>query len=69
MICPYNRKSQKSVVQWVQTTEDGDGDKPATTTLEQIDAVSFEMMTCPKEGCAAWYNGRCHYGAASIENE
>lgn len=64
MICPYNHKQQTTVLQWTQNNEDED-----TTALQQIEKVNFAMMECPKEGCAVWYNGRCHYAAVNFNNE
>ncbi|MDO4175711.1 MAG: hypothetical protein Q4D42_13195 [Eubacteriales bacterium] len=57
MICPYNRKSQTTVLQWVQNNED------EKSNCQQIENVTFDMMECPKEGCAVWYEGKCHYAA------
>lgn len=64
MICPYNRKKQSAVLQWDQN-DNGEG----KIDLQQIETVQFEMMDCPKEGCAAWHNGRCRYAAVSLNNE
>lgn len=65
MICPYNRKTQTTILQWVQTTDENNDQ----TDLQQIETVSFAMMDCPKEGCGAWQGGRCRYAAVSLENE
>lgn len=64
MICPYNRKSELQVLQREQTTEE-----ESTTKCEQIDRFEFEMMERPREGCAVWYDGRCHYAAVNLDNQ
>lgn len=63
MICPYNRKSEVQVLQWRQGEQDGD------TFCEQKTVTKFSMMDCPKEGCAAWQNGRCRYASVDLKNE
>lgn len=65
MMCPYNRKKQTNVIQWVQEYND-DGQ---AESLTQISTDTFDMLECPRDGCAAWYHGRCHYAAVSLENE
>ena len=60
MICPYNRKSETQVLQWVQEEA---VDATGSTQCQQITKTSFEMMECPKEGCAAWQEGKCRYAA------
>lgn len=63
MICPYNRKQQTTVLQWMQNNED------ESSNCQQVENVKFSMMECPKEGCAVWYNGRCHYASVNFNNE
>lgn len=67
MICPYNRKSETLILQWRQSNPPPDEGRD--TDCEQIQKTTFTMMECPQEGCAAWYNGRCHYAAISLANE
>ena len=62
MICPYNRKSEVQVLQWKQDDEGGE------TKCEQKAVTTFQMMTCPKEGCGVWRDGRCCYAAIDLEN-
>lgn len=57
MICPYNRKAEKQVL---QVTNEYDEDGKADST-QQITLCEFTMMECPKEGCAVWRDGRCCY--------
>lgn len=64
MICPYNRKRETLVLQWVQ-----ENDGEVNTNCQQIQSTEFVMMDCPKEGCAVWHDGRCHYAAVALENE
>lgn len=45
MICPYNRKEQTTVLQWVQNNED------ESSNCQQVENVKFSMMECPEEGC------------------
>lgn len=63
MICPYNQKRKSGIVQWTQETEN-DGQ---TVSLQQIEYTDIIMQECPKEGCAVWYDGRCHYASASVD--
>lgn len=64
MICPYNRQRETQVLQWTQSNDDNEN-----TNLQQIETTTFAMMECPKEGCAVWYDGRCHYAAVNFNNE
>ncbi|MGM9649228.1 MAG: hypothetical protein ACI3XY_04585 [Butyricicoccaceae bacterium] len=64
MICPYNRKREVQVLQWTQNNENDD-----IVSLQQIEKTDIAMMDCPKEGCAVWYGGRCHYAAVNLQNE
>ena len=57
MICPYNRKTEKQVL---QVTNEYDEDGKADST-QQITSREFTMMECPEEGCAVWRDGRCCY--------
>ena len=57
MICPYNRKAEKQVLQ-VTNEYDEDGKNDST---QQITSWTYTMMECPKEGCAVWRDGRCRY--------
>lgn len=66
MICPYNRKTQRNVFQWEQTFDEATGN---AKSCQQSTIDTFEMMECPREGCAVWYDGRCHYAAVNLENE
>ena len=50
MICPYNRKQEKQVLQ--VTNEYGDEGQCDST--QQITSWTYTMMECPQEGCAAW---------------
>lgn len=64
MICPYNRKQEKQVL---QVTNEYDEDGKADNT-QQITSWTYTMMECPQEGCAVWRDGRCRYAAVSLEN-
>lgn len=63
MICPYNDKQHTTVLQWTQNSEDEE-----IIHLQQIENINFTPMECPKDGCAVWYDGKCHY-AANTNNE
>lgn len=65
MICPYNRKREKQVLQ----VSNDYSDEGQQTYGQQITNVDFEPMECPQEGCAVWRNGRCCYAAVSLDNE
>lgn len=67
MICPYNRRVETQILQWVQSNPAQEDEKD--TDCEQIQRTVFTMLDCPREGCAVWYNGRCHYAAVSLANE
>lgn len=62
MICPYNRRQELQVLQWEQNTED------SIVKCEQVSRYTFQMLKCPREGCAVWYDGRCHYAAVDLQN-
>lgn len=59
MICPYNRKQEKQIL---QVSNDYDEDGKSTGT-QQITSWMYEQMECQKEGCAVWRDGRCRYYA------
>lgn len=65
MICPYNRESEKTVLQ--ETYEYNDDN--LTTGTEQLNFVTFTLTECLKANCGAWRGNRCHYAAASFNNE
>lgn len=67
MICPYNRKSQKQVMQY--TNELVDETSGVIKGYQHVVLDTFEMMKCPEDGCAAWQNGSCHYVSANMNNE
>ncbi len=67
MICPYNVKKRTTVLQWVQTNQNGDGENDGVS-CEQIETVSITMMDCPKEGCAVWRNGSCYFSGEIIQD-
>ena len=55
--CPYNHKKEIQVSQsGFSYNDDNLNDVSGGTVV-----VTFEPMECPKEGCAVWYGGRCHY--------
>lgn len=56
MICPYNRKQESNVLQWLQSDR-GDG----LSDCQQVETATFVMMDCPKDACAVWYDGKRHY--------
>lgn len=64
MICPYNRKQEMLVLQWNQ---ESDGEE--NTNCQQLQRTEYTMLECPKEGCAVWHDGHCHYAAVSLLNE
>lgn len=57
MICPYNRKAEKQVLQ-VTNEYDDDG---RNNNTQQITQWTYTMMECSQEGCAVWRDGRCCY--------
>lgn len=57
MICPYNRKRESQVFQWTQKSDE----ESQESSCQQITLTDIIMQECPREGCAAWYDGRCHY--------
>lgn len=65
MICPYNRKTETSVVQWTEEPPNADDMKSGQT----ITTTTFTMLKCERENCGAWQGGRCRYAAVSLENE
>ncbi|MCD7805436.1 MAG: hypothetical protein LUH03_09925 [Oscillospiraceae bacterium] len=67
MICPYNVATKQTTLSWVQVTQEDDTGTP-TTNLQQFDTDNYTMMECPKEGCAVWYDGRCHFSGDIIRD-
>lgn len=57
MICPYNRRNE------IQASQSGYSynDENLNDASGGATVITFEPMECPKEGCAVWYDGRCHY--------
>lgn len=67
MICPYNRKHEKQIQQWVQEYSPEDSNQvPSGTTITDTD---FTMMECPKENCGAWHGGKCCYASVTLDNQ
>lgn len=64
MICPYNRKSETTVVQWAEDPPDDNEVKSGQT----ITTSTFEPMPCAGQECGAWYAGRCRYAAVNLDN-
>ena len=65
MICPSNRKSEVTFLQWSHfnpSQEDG-----MDTNYEQMQKTMSTMMECPQNGCGAWQNERCCYAAQLVE--
>lgn len=59
MICPYNRRVQTQVYQLVNDLVDEENG--VSRGNQYVLRDEFEMMECPREGCAVWRNGACHY--------
>ena len=62
MICPYMRKKETCIM---QETYDPDDDGRNRMT-QKVDSYEYTMLECPKEGCAVWFDGRCHYYADNV---
>lgn len=67
MICPYNRKMERQVVQWTQNYDEDLTDR--ISDGETVTTTTFAMMECKQEECGAWYQGRCCYAAVNLENQ
>lgn len=67
MICPYNRAKQTQVMQY--TNDLVDEESGIIRSYQHIVTDSFEMMECPREGCAAWQSGRCRYASVNFDNQ
>lgn len=52
MICPYNMKLRKTIVERY-TDEDG--------KEETVETMAFMQDKCAQEDCGAWYDGHCNY--------
>ena len=61
--CPYNRKTEITVVQ----NNHKYNEDQLNTSTEQITKTSIELMDCLKENCGAYYNNRCNYYTAVNE--
>lgn len=64
MICPYNRKSEINMQHFTQNFENEDAPE-CVTSGQTVTKVNFELMECPKEGCAVWRDGKCCFAAAA----
>jgi hypothetical protein len=54
MFCPYNRKTETTVLQWSQSPDDDPGEKSG----QQVTVVGFELMKCREQ-----HGGTDLYGA------
>lgn len=67
MICPYNRAEQTQIMQY--TNELADEKSGVIKGYQHIVKDTFRMMECPRDGCAVWRDGICHYASVSMNNE
>lgn len=62
MICPYNKKSEVTTIQWHDDPEEAENGQDGM----QSGATTYMMMECQKENCAVWYDGTCHYNGRQV---
>lgn len=65
MICPYNRKSEKQILQWTQENCEVTNQPKS---LSQTCVTNFVLAECMQNECGAWHNGRCCYASANLDN-
>ena len=51
------------------TNELADEESGVIKGYQHIVKDTFRMMECPRDGCAVWRDGICHYASASMNNE
>lgn len=57
MICPYICRTETQLQVWIQNPDENG----TLTDGRTMTRTEYEYMECRKEGCGAWYDGRCQY--------
>lgn len=62
MKCPYNRRSETHITDWMQKNDE-QGNPVGGATMEHYE---FEMTECLKDNCSAFHSGRCCYASVNF---